>query len=283
MSLMVGNAFGAVKVPQHHRLSPTSHPLPSFAPTFGQDNQKQLSLDQQKQQKKAAWKKLVISWLVPPSIGKGIRGILVSLAMIGGTFKLATYTPSDGPLPTLHSIQSTAPELIPGLRLNTTRKLSNQDNVSAQDYWQGLQPTLSIVKAVAPEIHQWVQDQHSTGRIIYETKLSGKKIDADADSETIAGYQNRNKTLHLEKAFWSLSDGDKATVLIHEYRHSRQSTYKGAREGMIQFLQGDPQRYESLIEDEAYQYQLEAYRALGLRPSEFVIQYLKGRHLYHLQ
>lgn len=284
---------------KHHAMRLQPHALHASGPNFGKRSQKQpaageqLSLfpdlvqqdtfEKQKQQKRAAWKNRVRSWLIPPSIGKGIRGILVSLAMIGGTFKLATYTPSDGPLPTLHSIQSTAPDLIPGLRLNTTLKLSNQDHVQAQDYWQGLQPTLAIVKAVAPEIYQWVQDQHTTGLIVYEAKPHGEKIANDADSETIAGYHINHKTLHLERGFWTLSDGDKATVLIHEYRHSRQSTYKGAREGMIQFLQGDPQRYESLIEDEAYQYQLEAYRALGLRPSEFVVQYLKSRHLYHLQ
>jgi hypothetical protein len=178
----------------------------------------------------------------------------------------------DGALPTLRRLP--AHQNLAAYQ-NTT---PHMDTVrTPDDHWRALQPTLRLLRAVSPEIHEWVISVHAEKRLAY-TLLPIHL--AMSDGQVLAAYDKNDETLRIGTAFWQHRDGDKAAFLIHEYRHYRQNRAKVIGVLLAKLLSGRFTQYPSALEDEAFLYQHEAYQALGL-PSRTIEEYLEVRDLVH--
>lgn len=203
-----------------------------------------------------------------------VRGFFfMTLALIGGGHVYDSVI-GDGPMPKLNVIKRTAPSVAAKIYENNTASLAFRE-ATPEQYWQALQPTLEILDAVAPEIGNWVRDRHQAGKILYA-------MPGNAPDDAIAGYQPMTRQLFLSNTFWRFSNGEKASTLAHEFRHSQQNIPKSIAVRMTQLITGDLLKYPSRIEDEAYMYQLEFYRAVGMNPSDIRF-YLDDRDLYHIR
>jgi hypothetical protein len=194
------------------------------------------------------------------------------LATIGGGFAYNAVV-GDGPLPPMKQMDGN--DAAWRQRLNARLPYTQQFGApSDEQHWTNLQPALAIVDEVSPEIGQWVRQQRDSGKLSFS--IPDRTLE-----EALAAYDPLNKSLHIAPAFWQLRIGDQAAVLVHEFRHSRQNMPKSVAIRLTQLITGDILHYPSQIEDEAYDYQLDFYRAIGLRPDEIEF-YLTERNLNHI-
>ena len=100
-------------------------------------------------------------------------------------------------------------------RINTTFDESNH-NI------EGLKQTLEIVKELNPDIYKW----------FYQTYNDDNLTITNSNNDYIASYCYLTKELCINKNFFSYNDGKKASTIIHEYKHSRQSFMKYIRCGL---------------------------------------------------
>lgn len=132
--------------------------------------------------------------------------------------------------------------------------------------WHALQPTLQLLEAANPDIAAWLSDLHARNRIVHGFRLP---IDHPAYEGSLAFQSPVIPYLMLSPGFYAEPDIDKAAILAHEFRHSRQNFAKVVGERAWQgftlkvFFKPDDTR----LEDEAYLYQSDFYKAYGLRPS----------------
>jgi hypothetical protein len=185
--------------------------------------------------------------------------ILVILAVLGACAVLDKFI-GDGPLPQF----ATAVHL--GGILNVT-KPAEDPPPDRRDYEAALQPAIGILRATAPDIAQWVTRHRDSGSIVYEFALPVEH--ARSTTGTLAFLLPAVDMLVLTRDFWEQTDVDKAGILVHEYRHSRQNLTRKIVERGSQVLSlqifHDPEA--TTLEDEAYLYQLSFYHALGQEPA----------------
>ena len=112
-------------------------------------------------------------------------------------------------------------------RINTTADESNH-NV------EGLKPTLEIVKELNPDIYKWFYQTHNDENLIITNN----------NNDDIAAYCYLTKQLFIDKNLFNYTDGEKASTIIHEYKHSRQS--------FVKFLRCGLSNNEWVIERDAY-------------------------------
>lgn len=172
------------------------------------------------------------------------------------------------------------PDVVPGFRPvdtgrartlilmsgNLTRGFgARADELDGDLYWEGLQGTVRLLELANPDVARWLLERHDRKRIVYNFRIP---MDHPAYAGTLAFQSPVVPYLLLAPGFWEESDLDKAAVLVHEYRHSRQNFAKTMAERGWQLLTlkvlyaPDDNR----LEDEAYLYQYGFYRAFGMNP-----------------
>jgi hypothetical protein len=193
------------------------------------------------------------------------------LALAGGGY-IYNERVGDGPIPELRPVNAEEPDWSKQVRARETLHLQHQ-SVSDEARWQGLQPALAVLDKTLPEVSAWVRDRHQQNLLVF----NGEGFGMDG---AIAAYQPSTKTLFVNEYYWGMNTGNQAGVLAHEFRHSLQNLPKTMAVKVGQLITGDFLKYPSLIEDEAFQYQSQYLKAIGLKPTEIEF-YLKERHIHH--
>jgi hypothetical protein len=176
----------------------------------------------------------------------GKVAILTIMTMAGACSFWQFYAPDVVP-PVI--VQSSMPaELV---HRNTTQDVYlNFNNYNEDQRWESLQPTLLLLRSVCPEAEEWARQKHAEGMVFYSKKGTGY----------YAAYSAFFKYLVLNEAMFEVSDGCKASILAHEFRHSRQSLSKFILAGLWLMVSGRlPIEY---YEDEAEGYQQKVWCAL---------------------
>jgi len=137
-------------------------------------------------------------------------------------------------------------------RFNTTKVLYFQKELNSAECWERMQPTLQILEKTCPEAADWVRDRHVKGKIVWET---GK-------TEYYAKYDYVSKVLTWNQSSFASSDGIKATILAHEFRHSLQNFSKFFRSIVAAVIFQDGK--ESIVEDDAYLFEHKVLVAIFL-------------------
>ncbi len=208
---------------------------------------------------------------------QSLFNVIVLVLAVAGLAKILDLAIGDGELPRFQSLKQVAPVLCLAVNQNSTEHLNKQS--TPDQIWESLQPTVQLVEAVAPEIAQWVRELQQQGQLEYRLLPLQKYV---LPWEVTASYNANWDVLNIGPGFWELSDGNKAAFLIHEYRHYRQNRAKLITNLVAKVASGKLREYGSVLEDEAYLYQLDAYRALGI-PYTPIREYLLKRHLLNYE
>lgn len=155
---------------------------------------------------------------------------------------------------------------LPGFKaVRAIQKQAHITPVSTTDVTQALKATRGILQQTSPAVAEWVWDLQRRDRIIHHFQIP---IDHPDYTVTLAFQSPMVHYLLLAPAFWQQSDIDKAAILVHEYRHSRQNVAKvlAVRGWQFLTLQAVFRPDANQLEDEAYQYQAHFYQAVGNVP-----------------
>ncbi|CAE7860222.1 unnamed protein product [Symbiodinium microadriaticum] len=112
-----------------------------------------------------------------------------------------------------------------------------------EEWFQSLDRTIIILDKVAPHVSDWVYEQKAEGRIVFERE----------DTGTYARYDWIEDKLIINYVMMQQVDGRKATILAHEWRHSRQNWGKWIKTLIGCMVLGE--KPERIIEDDAYYYE----------------------------
>lgn len=152
------------------------------------------------------------------------------------------------------------PEKIPPvyyIGITEERKMANYINGSwyefgdtPEDNWKKLQPTLRILRKVCPEAASWVVEKHDQNKIIW----------GSSSFDEYATYDFFDETISINRPIIEKKDGEKAVIIAHEFRHSRQKKSKLLKKLLIDFI--TQKDNEDIIEKEAYDFGREVYIAI---------------------
>jgi len=190
------------------------------------------------------------------------RILLLMLLVIAVSFVIGE-TIGDGDLPEFYSMP--VEKLADPVTQNTTAHLAQSKLPRRhEESWMALYHTLRILETASPEISDWVRDRNNKNLLILDFNIP---VDHPSYSTTYAFQSVLTGHLLLSSHFWRLTDIEKAGVLVHEYRHSRQNFFKvmAGRAWQVLSIKGLLNPDESVLEDEAYLYQSEFYKAIGYR------------------
>jgi len=134
--------------------------------------------------------------------------------------------------------------------MNTTKGFYSK--FEEEECWDELQPTLQILDKVCPEVSEWVRDRYVNGKIVWEKENSG----------TYAKYDYINKQLTFNRISFMENDGIKASILAHEFRHSRQRFTKFYRSVIACMICREPRTV--LVENDAYLFEKRVVIAIFL-------------------
>ena len=135
-------------------------------------------------------------------------------------------------------------------KYNTTQHLQFED-VSDEECWEALQPTLKILEDLAPHVKEWLEEQHVAGKIKYNLGCTGY----------FATFDCITRDLKIHRNLFFEEDGIKATILAHEWRHSKQNpnkfikyimSYALTRRLKTDIVENDAYLYESECRDSLY-------------------------------
>ena len=112
-----------------------------------------------------------------------------------------------------------------------------------EEWWDSLENTLVVLDKVAPHVAEWVREQHKAGRIIFEREETG----------TYARYDYFDDLLIINYHTMTEVDGRKASVLAHEWRHSKQNFGKWFKSIVAAMILGE--KKEEILENDAYLYE----------------------------
>jgi hypothetical protein len=105
--------------------------------------------------------------------------------------------------------------------------------------WVALQEPLQILDRVCPEASHWVRDRYQLGHLIWEEEYSG----------CYAKFHYVNRDLTINKILFAENNGRIASILAHEFRHSRQNFTKFFRATVACSILREPR--PCIVEDEA--------------------------------
>lgn len=126
------------------------------------------------------------------------------------------------------------------------------ETMNPDQCWKDCEIPLRFLNRVCPAVETWVRDRHDTGHLVWETGSKGY----------LGKYDYITKTLTLTSDFFRQNDGMKAEILAHEFRHSRQSMSKVIRCVFANVLLRDRERWEWIVEDEAYHFEAQVHIAI---------------------
>lgn len=193
-----------------------------------------------------------------------LKRLILTLLILLGACTLYDQAIGDGRLPRLNDLSDIS-QFTAQARENTT--LSKLENPVAQPDWKNLAASRELLTAVSPEIAAWLYALHEQNRIIYDSPHHLSAFYGKApETPVLAAYEKLGGKLYLGDDFWVLNDGEKAAILAHEYRHSRQSWPKVLSHRLAQLIGGGQLHYQSSLEAEAFAYERQVRSALGLSP-----------------
>ncbi len=177
----------------------------------------------------------------------------------------------DGPLPTFNTLTSDVAEhrlLARMAQRNSTadwHPLLAHTAPHSADYWAALYPSRRLLNTLSPTITKWLDTLHREEHItLSEPEDIHATYQVSADTELLAAYRYSENTLYLGQGFWRLRDGEKAAILTHEYRHSRQNVGKRLSHQLAQLIGLGNLQQDSPMEAEALAYEQAAKMAMGL-------------------
>lgn len=138
------------------------------------------------------------------------------------------------------------PKLLKMAHTNTFHNFS----IDPMENWKRLDPALEVLTKVCPKAAGWVRQRHSASRIVWQNVRDGN----------YASYNLINQQLTLNESFCVLTDGRKATILAHEFRHAQQNWTKFARCSILTMVTGSFQSRS--IEDDATIFEQEVQIAI---------------------
>lgn len=229
-------------------------------------------------------------WQQAKSAGLKTLGVAaLAWTSLWGGGQSYSLTVGDGPLPTLHTIAATHKKQV---QANTTANFfNNASEASRKEWWAALAPTREVLKGLSPEIHDWFVKMHEDKKLVFysHNKDKGSKQDS------LAYFDVFSRKMYLDTSFLVNNDGEKASIIIHEYRHSRQNAGKLLADfislkriattnaeivanKMGHHVHPGTWSYGSIIEDEAHLLEHEALKKMGL---DAHLEYLADRG-YHV-
>lgn len=165
-----------------------------------------------------------------------------------GCLSLYDATVGDGDIPEPRLLGRLSPARSLAV-YNTTRDVNLQ--TTEDEAWEKLQPTLVILKEVAPHVETWIRDRRRRGKFVVDM----------SDTGMYAGFDCVSREIKLRSMFFRLEDGEKACVIAHEWRHSKQNPTKFGkliisfvitRELKTELVENDAYLYESDVHDSLY-------------------------------
>lgn len=132
-------------------------------------------------------------------------------------------------------------------KINTTKDIEMP--LDEGEYWEHIQPTLKVLRAVSPQAEKWVREKQETGKIKY-----------DASTGFYATFDFVSRELTIYPRFFDMEDGVKASILAHEWRHSRQNPEKFIKYIMSYAITRELQT--ELVENDAYLYEAQCRESL---------------------
>lgn len=121
---------------------------------------------------------------------------------------------------------------------------------SPEAFWSDLQSALTILDDVCPEASAWVRAKHDLGQLKWETDFTG----------CYARYNYFDKVLTVNHCLYFETNGKRATILAHEYRHSLQNGSKVVKQVMTILITGNLK--EQIVESDAMLFENKVYLAI---------------------
>ena len=106
--------------------------------------------------------------------------------------------------------------------------------------WVALQPALQILDDICPQASKWAREQHESGKLVW----------LNQSEDSYAKYSHIHRNLMINVDLFTLTNGERACTIAHEFRHSRQNLSKSLKTSASLLLTGN--RNEAIIEDDAY-------------------------------
>jgi hypothetical protein len=187
--------------------------------------------------------------------------IFVFLVVCISGFGLVGYdvTFGDGEIPDFYNKGKSENKLVRLAKHNSTAHLSGKFyTLTPEQIWEGLRPSVHIVREINPQAADWLEETHRVGkvRILHEEE-------AAYNCGSLAKFDFFNHNLYVGPSILADEDGLKAVVLIHEYRHSLQNRGKIFRYIMSYFIgPGQP----DIVENDAMLYEAQAVIAIYGEP-----------------
>ncbi len=110
--------------------------------------------------------------------------------------------------------------------------------------------SVRLLDKVCPSASQWFTDQLNSGKVVF----------SGSDYEYYAHFDFVSRKLYITDNFYKLSEGHKAAIIAHEYRHSLQNLAKFIKRAIFIVISGEP--HEGVVENEAYLFELRILKAL---------------------
>jgi hypothetical protein len=124
----------------------------------------------------------------------------------------------DGPIAPFHN-------LAPDARLDphhVTAAPCLLTKTDPETRWAAIKPALAILDEVHPDVASWVRETQRRGKL----RFSDRWTTGRGGPPCLARYDALRGTLTICPGIFAENDGRIATVLCHEYRHSRQRSSK---------------------------------------------------------
>ncbi|WP_373532042.1 hypothetical protein [Vampirovibrio sp.] len=203
-------------------------------------------------------------WADGRSVLSALKRWALCLFVLLGACTFYDQIMGDGRLPAFNEVGH-LPEIHTLVHTNST--LDFPHTQAPARGWQALRQSRSLLSALSPEIAAWVYELRQNNRIVYnETPATLWLYSKPASTPMLAAYEGMSGKLYVGADFWHLSDGEKAAILAHEYRHARQNWPKQISVRLAQYLGGAQLSDQSRLEYEAFDYERQARAALGLSP-----------------
>lgn len=195
-------------------------------------------MEQNKESSQKKWRGVVKELVL--FITTFIKVICITLISLLGSASLYDIIHGDGYIPD--------PIYIPvQFRERTIAQYNSSSHIrissSPEECWEGLDAAFIILDKTAPHVSDWVRNQMKEGRVVFEKE----------NTWTYARYNALTDTLVINYATMVQTDGVKASILAHEWRHSRQNWGKWIKSAIACTILG--KRVDSILENDARLYE----------------------------
>lgn len=121
---------------------------------------------------------------------------------------------------------------------------------SDEEMWKAIQESVQILDKVCPESAEWVRDRHKQGCLHWDS----------SDGTIYAKYDYYTGCLTINPILFGTCNARRASILAHEFRHSRQNYTKFLRSVFAHSVLGEPKT--SIVEDDAELFEAQVLLAI---------------------